>query len=60
MSIDEKLNLILKNQKILNENQLVLYAMLNKGFRSDTKDFVLNYVADIASMLSVPDNLNNK
>lgn len=54
-SMEDKLDLIIKNQEILNKNQLAIYNLLvhiEEKLPSDGKEFVLNYVADIAGTVT--------
>lgn len=53
--MEDKLDLIIKNQEILNKNQLTIYNLLvhiEKKLPSDGKEFVINYVADIAGTVT--------
>lgn len=54
-SMEDKLDLITKNQEILNKNQLAIYNLLvhiEKKLPSDGKEFVINYIADIAGTVT--------
>lgn len=49
--MEEKLNQILKNQEILNKNQLAIYSLLleiENKIPSGGKEFLNNYLADLA------------
>lgn len=53
--IEEKLDKILKNQEILNKNQLAIYGLLLKienKMPSGGKEFLRNYLADIAGTVT--------
>lgn len=53
--IEEKLDRILKNQEILNKNQLAIYGLLLKmenKMPSSSKEFLRNYLADIAGTVT--------
>lgn len=47
-SIEEKLDKILKNQEILNRNQIMIYRELISQRKSKGQDFLTNYLADLA------------
>lgn len=47
-SIEEKLDLILRNQEILNKNQLIVYREVLANHRSVGSEFIINYLADLA------------
>lgn len=54
-SIEEKLDKVLKNQEILNRNQIAIYNLLQnlrKKVPSDGKEFMINYIADIAGTIT--------
>lgn len=55
-TMEEKLDLILKNQEILNKNQVTLYRELllveSRLFKSEGKEFLRNYLADIAGTIT--------
>ncbi len=54
-SIEEKLDKILKNQEILNKNQLAIYGLLlrmESKMPSGGKEFLRNYLADIAGTVT--------
>lgn len=54
-SIEEKLDKVLKNQEILNRNQIAIYNLLQSLKRkvpSDGKEFMINYIADIAGTIT--------
>lgn len=48
MTTDEKLDKILKNQEIINKNQLIIYGAILRNYRSKGEEFALNYLADLA------------
>lgn len=53
--IEEKLDKILKNQEILNKNQLAIYGLFLKienKMPSGGKEFLRNYLADIAGTVT--------
>lgn len=53
--MEDKLDLIIKNQEVLNKNQLAIYDLLvhiEKKLPSDSKEFVINYAADIAGTVT--------
>lgn len=53
--MEEKLDLILRNQEILNKNQLAIFAELleiEKMLPSGGKEFLRNYLADIAGTVT--------
>lgn len=62
-SIEEKLDKILKNQEILNRNQIMIYRELISQRKSKGQDFLTNYLADLAgtatSVLLLEDILKN-
>lgn len=51
-----KLDLILKNQEVLNRNQITIYQELllveSRLFKSEAKEFLRNYLADIAGTIT--------
>lgn len=56
MEDTNKLDLILKNQEILNRNQITIYRELllveSRLFKSESKEFLRNYLADIAGTVT--------
>jgi hypothetical protein len=53
--MEDKLDKILKNQEILNKNQLAIYGVLMKieeKLPSGGKEFLRNYLADIAGTIT--------
>lgn len=53
--IENKLDLVLRNQEVLNKNQLIIYSQLLEiegKFSSDSKEFIRNYIADIAGTVT--------
>lgn len=53
--MEDKLDLIVKNQEILNKNQIAIYDLLlyiENKLPSDGKEFMINYVADIAGTIT--------
>lgn len=62
-SMEDKLDLILRNQEILNRNQLIIYREILASRRSTGSEFLLNYLADLAgtatSILGLDDILKD-
>lgn len=61
--MEDKLDKILKNQEIINRNQVTIYRELllveSRLFKSESKEFLRNYLADIAgTILGLVDLLN--
>lgn len=54
--MEDKLDRILKNQEILNRNQLTIFreilAVESRLFKSESKEFLRNYLADIAGTIT--------
>lgn len=53
--MEEKLDKIIRNQEILNKNQIAIYNTLQdliSKFPSDGKEFMINYIADIAGTVT--------
>ena len=53
--MEDKLDKVLKNQEILNKNQLAIYGVLMKieeKLPSGGKEFLRNYLADIAGTIT--------
>ena len=53
--MEDKLDKVLKNQEILNKNQLAIYGVLMKieeKLPSGEKEFLRNYLADIAGTIT--------
>lgn len=53
--IQEKLDKIIKNQEILNKNQVAIYDLLlriESKMPSGEKEFLRNYLADIAGTIT--------
>lgn len=53
--MEDKLDKVLKNQEILNKNQLAIYGVLmkiEKKLPSGGKEFLRNYLADIAGTIT--------
>lgn len=61
--MEDKLDLILKNQEIINRNQLIIYREIIASRRSAGSEFALNYLADLAgtatSILGLDDILKD-
>lgn len=54
-SIEEKLDKVLKNQEILNKNQIAIYSLIlriEEKMPSGSKEFLRNYLADIAGTVT--------
>lgn len=53
--MEDKLDKILKNQEIINRNQVTIYRELllveSRLFKSESKEFLRNYLADIAGTI---------
>lgn len=53
--MEDKLDLIIKNQEILNRNQIIIFKELLKVesrlFRSRSSEFLSNFLADIAGTI---------
>lgn len=54
--MEDKLDKILKNQEIINRNQVTIYRELllveSRLFKSESKEFLRNYLADIAGIIT--------
>ena len=54
--MEDKLDKILKNQEIINRNQVTIYRELllveSRLFKSESKEFLRNYLADIACTIT--------
>ena len=55
-SMEDKLDKILKNQEIINRNQVTIYRELllveSRLFKSESKEFLRNCLADIAGTIT--------
>ena len=51
--MEDKLDIIIKNQETLNKNQLIIFNELlrieERLYKSESKEFIRNYLADLAS-----------
>lgn len=54
--MEDKLDKILKNQEIINRNQVTIYRELllveSRLFKSERKEFLRNYLADVAGTIT--------
>lgn len=54
--MEDKLDKILKNQEIINRNQVTIYRELllveSRLFKSESKEFLRNYLADTAGTIT--------
>ena len=54
--MEDKLDKILKNQEIINRNQVTIYRELllveSRLFKSESKEFLRNYLTDIAGTIT--------
>ena len=54
--MEDKLDKILKNQEMINRNQVTIYRELllvgSRLFKSESKEFLGNYLADIAGTIT--------
>lgn len=54
--MEDKLDLILKNQEIINRNQVTIFRELldveSRLFKSDSKEFLKDYLANIAGTVT--------
>ena len=61
--MEDKLDLILRNQEIINRNQLIIYREILASRRSTGSEFLVNYLADLAgtatSILGLDDVLKD-
>ena len=50
--MEDKLDIIIKNQETLNKNQLIIFNELlrieERLYKSESKEFIRNYLADLA------------
>ena len=54
--MEDKLDIIIKNQETLNKNQLIIFNELlrieERLYKSESKEFIRNYLADSASTVT--------
>lgn len=50
--MEDKLDIIIRNQEILNRNQIIIYKELLSQRKTRGQDFMTNYLADLAGTVT--------